>query len=294
MKHNNDLSGLLFPFKLTEFEASYQKNEPFFVPEVNETHFKAFTELPFLNSLESLLKSWNKSVQVHLPDLRDEASSLDTDAEHAMGFYQEGMGLLFNNADELSPLLQDWLQGIRKELGLSAMTYGRNLIYATPDGEGTAPHFDQNINFVLQIKGTKFWKVAPNRHLVNPMTRHTMGQPADPEMMSYLIRSLPTEMPSDAKVFELKPGSLLFVPRGCWHSTEAEGDALALNFTFTAPTWIDLLSAALRSRLLVSPEWRETADLSEKKFDELLAGLIADVPHWRAKDILAATEVTHD
>ncbi|MES2525604.1 MAG: cupin domain-containing protein [Bdellovibrionota bacterium] len=271
------------------FKKTFRANVPSLIPMVDES-FRPILELPFLHSLTDLLKVWDKSIQVHLPDLRDEASSIDTDAEHAISFYEQGMGLLFNNAHELSPMLSDWLQEIRQSIGLSALTYGRNLIYATPDGKGTAPHFDQNINFVLQVKGTKHWKVAPNLHLENPMTRHTMGQPVDPEMMSYLEREMPTEMPSDAQDFELKPGSLLYVPRGCWHSTEAQGDALALNFTFTAPTWIDLFSAALRGRLLQSPEWRETADLSEEKFNELLAGLVADIPNWRAEDILAVTE----
>jgi 50S ribosomal protein L16 3-hydroxylase len=287
---STDLSTLIAPLNLTQFQQYFFKNEPFLVPEVNEDSIKSILELPFLRSLESLLEHWTKSIQVHLPDLRDEASSIDTDAQHAMNFFDQGMGLLFNDAQVLSPILMNWINGVREELGLSAMTYGRNLIYATPDGKGTAPHFDQNINFVLQIKGIKKWTVASNHHLINPMTRHTMGQPVDPEMMSYLENPMPLTMPADAKEYILRPGSLLFVPRGCWHSTEAEGDALALNFTFTAPTWIDLLSAALRSRLLQSPEWRETADLSERKFDQLIAGLVADIPHWRAADILAATE----
>ncbi len=273
------------------FKDSFRKNVPFLIPQVDES-FKPILQLPFLQSLEGLLQSWDKSIQVHLPDLRDEASSIDTDSQNALSFYKQGMGLLFNNAHELSPLLESWLHEIRSVIGLSAITYGRNLIYATPDGKGTAPHFDQNINFVLQVKGTKHWKVAANSHLINPMTRYTMGQPVDPEMMSYLEQPMPTEMPEDAQDFELKPGSLLYVPRGCWHSTEAEGDALALNFTFTAPTWIDLLSAALRSRLLQSPEWRETADLSEERFDQLLAELGSDVPNWKAADILGATEAS--
>lgn len=275
------------PSELLEHFAS---NEPLLIAKMNDEAIKAIFELPFLSSLESLLEFWTKSIQVHLPDLRDEASSIDTDFEHALSFFNQGMGLLFNDAQVLSPQLASWTEGVRNDLGLSAMTYSRNLIYATPDGKGTAPHFDQNINLVLQIKGIKKWTVAANHHLINPMTRHTMGQPVDPEMMSYLEHPMPTTMPADAKLYELRPGSLLFVPRGCWHSTEAEGDALALNFTFTAPTWIDLLNAALRSRLLMSPEWRETADLSERKFDQLLAGLVADLPHWRAEDILAATE----
>ena len=281
-------------YDFSDFKTAYLAQRPYFVDQVNSEILAALKVLPFLNSLESLLGHWSPSIQVHLPDLRDESSSLDTDTESAMTFYDQGMGLLFNDAQLLSPMLEDWLQDLRKVIGVSLLTYGRNLIYATPHGQGTAAHFDQNINFVLQLKGIKRWKIATNRHLLNPMTRHTIGQPVDPEMLTYLETPMPTRMPQDAESFELRPGSLLYVPRGSWHSTEAEGDALALNFTFTAPTWIDLLTAALRGRLITSPEWRETADLSEDKFNALLRALIQDVPEWRAKDILAATEAFHD
>ncbi len=292
------LETLIGTQNISHFFEAYQSNSPFLV-QTNYDSLRPILELPFLSSLDALLNSWPAAIQAHLPDVRDEISSIDTTPKDAQKLFDNGMGLLFNEAQNISPFLQEFLQGLRKDLGLSSLTYGRCLIYATPDGKGTATHFDQNINFVLQVHGTKKWKVAPNLDVANPLTRHTMGLPADPEMMSYLSSPMPDQMPQEAETFELSAGSLLFVPRGAWHSTEAEGDALALNFTFTAPTWLDLFSAALRSRLALSPEWRETADgvsdpkrteLATQKFDHLLAGLIQDLPHWKAADILGATE----
>jgi 50S ribosomal protein L16 3-hydroxylase len=285
------LEALLHPYEVIDFLESFKKNEPFVVHH-EEDFPKSILDLPFLSSLDSLLNSWPFPIQAHLPDVRDEVSSIDTTVKDAQKLFDNGMGLLFNEAQKISPVLVHWLEDIRRTLGLSAITYGRSLIYATPDGKGTAPHFDQNINFVFQIKGIKKWKLAPNHSVQNPMTRHTMGQATDPELMSYLESSMPTEMPSDASSFELRPGSFLFVPRGFWHSTEAEGDALALNFTFTAPTWIDLLSAALRGRLALMPEWRETAVMGEEnKFQYLLEGLAEELPHWKADEILEMTEL---
>jgi 50S ribosomal protein L16 3-hydroxylase len=292
------LSALIHPHTFEEFFASYELNEPFVVHQ-NTEHMQVIRDLPFLESLETLLKSWPSAIQAHLPDVRDESSSIDTNTKDAQKLFNNGMGLLFNEAQNISPLLVEWLEEIKKDLGLSQMTYARSLIYATPDGKGTAAHFDQNINFVYQVHGTKVWHMARNTDLVNPLTRHTMGTMPDPEMMGYLEAPLPTSMPKEVETYELRPGSILFVPRGYWHSTEAEGDALALNFTFTAPTWLDLFTAALRSRLSMSPEWRETANgvndsdfryLAEKKFDLLLSGLVDDLPHWRAGDILDAIE----
>ena len=292
------LAALIYPHTTADFFAKYEKNEPFVMHHPQEA-LGSLRRLDFLASLENLLNTWPHSIQAHLPDRRDESSSIDTTAKDAKKLFQNGMGLLFNEAHRVSPLLQTWLQKIRRDLGISAQTYSRCLIYATPDGKGTAPHFDQNINFVLQIHGTKVWQLAPNNHVAQPLNRHTMGSEPEPEMASYIDEALPLTMPASARTIELKPGSMLFVPRGYWHSTEAQGEALALNFTFAAPTWIDLFTTALRSRLALSPEWRETANgvsdsdrrsKAESYLETLLAGLKEDLPNWEASDILHVTE----
>lgn len=287
----NGIAALIHPLELPEFLTHFKTNRPFVIHH-KEDELRELRDLPFLASLETLLKSWSSEVQVHLPDLRDEASAIDVQANEAEKYFDEGMGLLFNDVNRISPILQDWIEQIKSDLGISSHSYGRSLIYATPDGKGTAAHFDQNINFVLQIHGTKKWTLAKNQSVVNPMDRHTMGLLVEPEMASYLESAMPETMPEKVMSFDLKPGSLLFVPRGVWHSTEAEGDALALNFTFTAPTWSDLLLGALRSRLILSPDWRETALIAhEEKFEALISSLVEDLPNWNARDILEVTEL---
>lgn len=294
----NHLEKLLSPLELTEFLSLYEINQPFVIHH-GPDELSELRNLPMLASLDSLLKSWPSVISAHLPDVRDEVSSIETTSKDALKLFKNGMGLLFNNANLHSPQLQVWVDALRKELGLSRLTHARSLIYATPDGKGTTAHFDQNINLVLQIHGIKKWTLAPNRSVVNPTVRHTIGQPVDPELMSYLEEEMPNSMPVENISFELKPGSLLFVPRGVWHQTEAEGDALALNFTFSPPTWADLFLSALRSRLETDPHWRETANgvsdferrfEAEKKLDMLLHGLIQDAPHWQATDVIDAIE----
>ena len=259
------------------------------------------TEIPFLASLDALLESWGGKLQVHLPDVSDESSSIDAYPQEARKLFANGMALNFDKVHEKSAVLREWLAAIARDLGLPASTYARCMVYATPDGKGTAPHFDQNINFVIQLQGTKKWWIASNTSVENPTQRHVMGQAEDPELKSYAYEAMPTEMPSEREEIILEPGSMLFVPRGFWHSTEARGEALALNFTFSQPTFADLFTMALRSRLLLSPDWRALADgvaspnserrqAATAKLDLLLAELAQDIPNWRAEDILGATE----
>jgi len=292
------LRSLIDHFSRSEFFEHYDGNTPFVVHDLGES-IRELTELPFLDSLGTLLAIWPKTVNAYLPGVADEANSKEISTEEALEHFEDGTGLFFDDIDTISSVLAVWLESLKQELGLSSLTYARNLVYAIPAGKGTAPHFDQNINFVLQIHGTKIWRVAPNQHVDGPMSRHTIGFPMDPELRSYAARAMPEELPDDAAEFVLKPGSLLFVPRGAWHQTEALTDALSLNFTYTAPTWIDVLTAALRGRLAQSSEWRKTAIVvtgkecaheATEKFDGLLSELARDFQDWNAADILRATE----
>ena len=295
------LISLIYPCSKSEFFDHYTDNTPLVVHHLG-ARIRELTELPFLASLDTLLASWPHKVDAYLPGIADEANSMAITTDEALTHFTNGAGLLFNDINRISTVLEQWLESLKYALGLSSLTYARNLVYAMPAGKGTAPHFDQNINFVLQVHGTKKWWVAPNHHVVHPMSRHTIGLPMDPELGTYTERAMPEQFPEHAAAFVLQPGSLLFVPRGAWHKTEALTDALSLNFTFSAPTWIDLFTAALRARLAQSSAWRETANFvtdparaheARGKFDALRAELAHDVPNWQAADFLRATEAGH-
>lgn len=292
------LSKLLGPVSVEDFLSDVWPSQPYVA---HDLELNELTEIPMLASLDVLLSQWPRKIQVHLPDVADESSAIDADSATAQKLFSNRMALLFNNAQTQSPVLERWLADIHEDLGLPRSTYSRCMLYATPDGKGTAAHFDQNINFVLQLHGTKTWWLAPNETFENPTERYTIGQPVDPELATYAMQELPNSMPEPQEKVVLKPGSMLFVPRGYWHRTEASGEALALNFTFSQPTYVDLFLLALRSRLTLSHEWRELADgvtskdfdrraLATHKFNHLLKELAEDIPHWRAEDILGATE----
>lgn len=294
----NALTSLFGSKSKSEFLKHYRENRPLVSHDLGEA-ISEITGLPFLNSLEDLLRFWPKEVDCYQPGIADEVNSISTSTEQARELYKQGSGLIFNDADTESRELKKWVEELKSDLGVSSLTYGRSLIYAIPAGKVTDPHFDQNINIVLQLHGTKTWWIAPNHHVENPLTRHTIGAPVDPELASY-TDEMPESFPDGAQEFTLKPGSSLFVPRGAWHTTKAsDEDTLSISFTFTAPTWLDLLTAALRGRLAQDSQWRETADFvtdpelhheAIEKFDRLLAQLAHEVPYWRARDILSATE----
>ncbi|MCF8060062.1 MAG: cupin domain-containing protein [Bacteriovoracaceae bacterium] len=295
---NPSLDSLLRIVSRDEFLKAYKLDEPLLVHNpIN--YLSEITSLPLLSSLESLINSWPESVNVYLPGINDEVNSAQVDKQEAQKLFKDGFGLFFDDPNRFNEVIDTWLKAIHRDLGLSQLTYSRSLIYAISKGHGTATHFDQNINFVLQVSGVKKWWLAKNNMVTNPMTRFTLGSAIDPELETYLEGEIPKDMPSDALEIELKPGSVLFVPRGIWHKTEAQSDAISLNFTYSAPTWIDLLTSCIRANLSQSPSWRATADFvndpilcleAEHNLNDLMDELKKELNQIKAHDILGATE----
>jgi ribosomal protein L16 Arg81 hydroxylase len=102
-------------------------------------------------------------------------------------------------------------------------------VYITPgNAVGFSPHYDTHEVFVLQIAGSKRWRIHRP-----PLPLPHRSQPFDPR----------NHGPS-APLFELDllPGDLLYLPRGFVHTT-ATSDSFSVHVTLgiTVYTWIELL-----------------------------------------------------
>jgi 50S ribosomal protein L16 3-hydroxylase len=262
-----------------------------FVSHESFAGLEALSDHPKLRSLRTIAEAWQGSkVVAALPDLDDEYSSVSVSAEDGLKLFRNGMTLIFPGAEDVIPEIKEWLTEIQSVLGIYSRSgsshKGRSIVYASPDRRGTGPHFDQNSNFVLQLKGTKKWHLSPNRHCAFPLQRYTMKTEPTLDLARYSQLPFPTEMPAERVEVELRPGSFMFVPSGLWHSTCAEGESISLNFTFTPLTWLDVLKDELTRKLSVHEKWRTPAwipgsseapaDLSEraeKTWAALLSGL---------------------
>src|SRR5689334_2968350 len=112
------LAALIHPHAIAELGERVRRDEPFVVHGVRDSLAELFA-LPLLASLDALLGAWPDQVQVHLPEVADEASSITASPHDARKLFASGMGLLFDDAQRYAPQLVPWLAAIRAELGLS-------------------------------------------------------------------------------------------------------------------------------------------------------------------------------
>jgi ribosomal protein L16 Arg81 hydroxylase len=102
--------------------------------------------------------------------------------------------------------------------------------YLTPgDSPGFTPHYDTHDVFVLQIAGRKRWRLFEP-----PLTLPHRGQPFTP--LGYVPPPAILEL-------DLKPGDLLYLPRGYVHAAETlRGHSAHVTIGVTVYTWVDLIA----------------------------------------------------
>jgi ribosomal protein L16 Arg81 hydroxylase len=128
-------------------------------------------------------------------------------------------------------------------------------LFFTPAGGGAVPHFDKNENFTIQLTGAKRWQVGEAPMVPNTPDSYTLGSTAVTPALAPLLAGV--QRPPERTV-DLRPGTLLYVPRGTVHHTGAGEPSWSLNLSYCPSTWLDLLLAGLRETLGSSPRWRGT------------------------------------
>ena len=127
--------------------------------------------------------------------------------------------------------------------------------YATPAGaQGFAPHYDDIDAFVLQLEGEKRWRLYAPSSAEEVLPRFSSPNLPEAELGELLAD------------FTLRPGDLLYMPRGVVHQavvSDAQGGH-SLHVTASVGrqhAWRDLLEVGLLGALETAaqkyPEWRE-------------------------------------
>lgn len=183
--------------------------------------------------------------------------STPVSSTHARDFFDSGSTLYFDLAETAA--VRACVAGLSADLGIDRQ-FVRVSIFASPPDASTEWHIDANENFTVQLTGAKRWLVCSS-NVANPMQRFTAtgGCPASLRDDESALRKELTTAPERACVFDMNPGSTLYVPRGAWHRVLALSESVSLNICIMPETWAHVVLEALRRRMLADPAWRELA-----------------------------------
>jgi ribosomal protein L16 Arg81 hydroxylase len=108
-------------------------------------------------------------------------------------------------------------------------------LYLTPaNGKGFAAHWDNHDVFVLQVVGSKHWKIEKERRAFPHRNEN--------------IATEGRELRGELRSFTLEQGDIVYIPRGFVHAAEC-GNEPSLHITFgIAPTTVsDLMQVILKA-----------------------------------------------
>jgi len=287
------LKTLLQPLNVKRFQEQYWRQRHYVSRARGKLVQKLAKELEDFN-VYGLLEHHSGPVQAWFTTVEGGFRAAEIPRMAGQAAYDAGVTLYLRLIDV--PAIAEWQLRLARELGHSPEGLTCS-VFAGKRGASTRCHFDTLENFTIQLQGTKLWRLLPNRHVKAPLENWVTGYELTAEMGLYCKVPMPKDMPSQAEKIELRPGDILYVPRGYWHSAEASGDSVSLFLGFPATPCVDLILNALRSRLIRNALWRENfidasaghqwKDQARWQMAELLRALKADVSTLTADDIVA-------
>ena len=170
--------------------------------------------------------------------------------------YEIGLSVYLPDIAENVPGAAAFLRALENELGIEEGC-SRITVWASPQGDGAPTHFDSEDVFSIQLAGTKRFEVAPMKEYAYPLGgQFAPGATPYDEMYPQIEKRFPEVVESDFEAVNMKPGSVLFLPRGTWHRTVAEQDSFAISIGIRPPAILESFLEQLRYLLLQDPEWR--------------------------------------
>jgi ribosomal protein L16 Arg81 hydroxylase len=209
-----------------------------------------------------------------------------------------GLTVQFVDIANVLPEAAAFLAALRAELGVHEGALNLSA-FAAPPGAGLAVHFDTCELISVQLVGTKHFHYAPVNEIHAPSGRQYAPDAIPPDdLYPQACRGFPDPSTSSFESATLAPGSVLFLPRGMWHYTEAGGDSLSISISVDPTIALNCLLDQLRLVLLQDERWRqplfggfgdEPRDVRVREDTaQLLATLPATVARLTAYDLLQA------
>jgi hypothetical protein len=243
MNMYSKFSTLISPFSVEGFFHHYYEKNYLHLSRNTPTYYDAILntddiDLFFQNKTlpSSHLRVVNNGEELHSGKWTHTNSST-VDNDKLFVFFNQGNTLIINAGDRSILKLINYCADLERELQLRLQFN----IYITPvNAQGFAPHYDDHDVFILQTTGTKLWRLYHS-----PIELPSKKQPHCKHKDKY-------ELGTPAFEVELKPGDLLYIPRGLIHDASTT-DTASVHITLGLHPnyWFELL--------------REVADLAEDK-----------------------------
>jgi ribosomal protein L16 Arg81 hydroxylase len=239
------LSGLLAPLNAADFFAQHWEQKPL------HAHAKRdFTGLISTARMDALLADQvfdadSLSMARAEPRVGPEAYLGENglvDRGLAARAYQEGATLIMPQLHRRERALAQLCRALEAEFSHAVQT---NIYLTPPNAQGFQTHYDTHDVLVLQVEGTKRWRLYDT-----PVGAPFRGEQFTPDAVA--AGHITAEL-------VMEPGDVLYVPRGLMHdavNADTDGPSLHITTGILVRTWADFLLEAVSEVALKSPALR--------------------------------------
>ena len=272
------LDELLHPITPDRFFAEFHGRKPLHIPAEDRAPKRALLDWAGFNTLLNQSSIWTAqslklvrdavvvpSDQYCRPVQTQSGSVLRPDPAKVAVFMATGASVIAGDAQTLTPQLTDASAMLGRAF---AAAVGVNLYCSFKGVRAFGTHYDLHDVFALQVEGEKVWRLYENR-----ADAPVDFPPDTPETRRWLEQSrgrLITEV-------RMRPGDVLYLPRGWYHDALAQ-DGASLHVTFSvSPLYGRILFSLLEQAAMQDPAFRAYMPPPDKDGGRALQTHIADL-----------------
>ena len=262
---NLTFANLIAPISEDEFFKNFHDIKFLHIRSDNEEKFSNIMSWEILTNILNMTSIWSPtslglyldtkpipSDQYCRPAVdRNNNPGLQPDAEKVKSLLRKGASLVANDVDALNPGTAEASNALESRLGGRVQA---NLYCSWNQRQAFDTHFDSHEVFAMHIAGEKVWRIYEGR-LENPIadeTTKTLGAEFHNKHRGKVAAEI-----------TLKPGDLLYIPRGQYHDALASSEAaLHLTFGLTHIIGYDVLQLLFESAMK-DPLFRSNIPLPE-------------------------------
>lgn len=253
----DSLEALLAPMSVAEFLSEYRGKKPLHIKGAADK----FADVMSWDSLSGLINQssiWSSASMQLVMDGervpaadycaqsmgRDGVKVMMPDTDRVRVWLQSGASLLLNDIDQLTSGLKSAATALETGLGGKVQC---NLYCSWKEHPGFGSHYDTHEVFAAHITGEKVWRIyeCPTPDVI----RHAQFLVSDDKFHERNKGKLTDEV-------TLRPGDLLYIPRGWYHDALAKSEAtIHVAMGLTCPIGLDVIGM-LFERAVQDPLFR--------------------------------------
>lgn len=273
--HGFDFQKLITPIAVDQFFAQYWENSPLGLQNRDPHYYHDLFSLADIDRILIYSKPQPPKIrliknQTDFPPQRYVKDDGNLHLNQIYKAYDEGHTLIINGIEQFHQAIASFCGHLQNFLNHQVIA---NFYLSPAHSQGLNPHYDTHDVFVLQIEGSKTWKIYEPRQKL-------------PLLGSFQPVISHEELGEPIKTIHLQAGDLLYIPRGFVHEAITSDDfSLHMTIGIYPSQWVDLiyqslvalsfrdtrLREALPAGFLDQPESRERV---KELFDELMNDVV--------------------